>query len=224
MFLKMRKYLSLILVVLLLVIVLPNQKVNAADEYDMMRTKWLNTLTGGTAYNTADTHIAAKISDITSAAQSNWDSMNKNGGRTYLWSDLSSTTNSSDITNTYRRIQTMALAYNTTGSTLRNNATLLNDIKNALDWMYTNRYNENTTRYGNWWDWEIGTPLTLNDCTVLMYSNLSSTQTTNYMNAVKFFNPDPTKEQPGNYTSSGANRSWKCKVTAVRGVIVKKQF
>jgi len=50
----------------------------------------------------------------------------------------------------------MTLAYATHGCALENNVTLRSDIISALDWLYTNRYNETKAKYDNWWDWQIG--------------------------------------------------------------------
>jgi len=185
---------------------------HAADEYDSLRGIWKEMMTGGTAYNTSDPDIAAQISSIDSDAQANWNTMNKSSSRTYLWSDLTFQ-GSSHITASYTRLRSMALAYATTGSSLQNNAVLLADLKSALDWMYANIYNENKSETGSWWDWEIGAPLKLNDTVVLLYGQLSSTQITNYMNAVGKFKPTANM--------TGANRIWVCTVDAVRGILIK---
>ncbi len=197
----------------------PVLKVHADDEYDSLREKWKDMLTGGTTYDIDNSNIAPKIAAITSTAQTYWDNMNKSVNRTYLWSDLGSTTESADVTQIYSRIKSMALAYCTRGSALEGNSTLLNDIRGALDWAYTNRYNENLTWYDNWWDWEIGAPKALNDIVVLLYSQLTLNQRTNFMNAVEHFTP--TTLLRGDTISTGANRVWKCTVIAVRGIIVK---
>jgi len=198
----------------------PVSRASAADEYDGLRDKWKVMLTGGTSYDTNDTDIASRVASISSSGQSAWDSMNKSAGRTYLWSDSASATLSADITRSYSRLRNMAIAFSTTGSTLQGNSTLLSDIKSALDWMYSNRYNEGVTWYDNWWDWEIGSPSALNDITVLLYSQLSSTQVDHYMDAVEAFSPDPTLLR-GDTVSTASNRVWKANVVAVRGVIVK---
>lgn len=186
--------------------------VSAADEYDALREKWKVMLTGGTSFSTSDPDIAAQIAAITATAQSHWDTMDKSSSRTYLWSDLTFS-DAAHYTSTYKRLKEMALAWATKGSSLQNNASLLADIKDALDWMYANKYNETTTKSGNWWDWEVGAPLHLNDTVVLLYDQLSSAQINNYMNAVDHFQPT--------ITMTGANRVWECTVIAIRGIIVK---
>ncbi|MDR6550877.1 polysaccharide lyase family 8 super-sandwich domain-containing protein [Paenibacillus qinlingensis] len=199
-----------------------------ADEYDTLRDKWKNVWTGGTGIVTTDPDIAAKIDLIElgvtngcgappcAAGTGYWDTMDRSVGRTKLWSDLSSASISANLTTAYDRLKEMALAYTVTGSSLNGNVQLRDDIINGLDWMYANRYNRdayNAVGEDNWWDWEIGAPLRLNDTVVIMYADLTPTQITNYMNAVNQFAPT-TK-------GTGANLVWSATVVSVRGVIVK---
>lgn len=219
----LRSRVSLLLIAALLVSLVGTwgaTRVSAADEYDSMRTKWKLGLTGGTETDNTDPDIAYKLNSI---SQTSWGTMDTSAARTYLWSDLTSMTSSSEITGAYLRIKGMALAYSTPGSSLYGNTGLKNDIIGALDWMYTHRYNETKSEYDNWWDWEIGTPLHLNDIVVLMYYDLSATQEkiTNYMKAVEAFSPDPAKVNKGQFIPTGANLAWKSNVVALRGVIVK---
>ena len=196
-------------------------EVQAADEFDTMRNKWRTMLTGGTSYDTSDPQIAAAISRTTAAAQTYWDSMDKSESRTYLWSDLSSKTKGDMINSAYSQLRSMAIAYCTNGSSLQGNNALLTDIISAIDWMYTKYYNENISQDGNWWYWEIGIPLSLNDITVLLYDKLAETQITNYMNAVNKFAPTPAYTKATNMVMNGTNLIWKCNVIAVRGIIIK---
>src|SRR5690554_586762 len=208
------KYFTMMFVLVLASMVITATDVaSAADEYDDLREKWKVILTGGTAYNPADPRIAARIAKIDNEAESNWNSMITAPNRTCLWSDVCSITDSNHMRFNYDRLKAMALAYATKGSAMENDPTLLADLSDALDWMYDNRYNEGTTLYGSWWDWEIGAPLSLNDIVVLLYEDLTQSQVTNYMNAVYQFSPIVTK--------TGANRAWMSIIVGVRGIIVK---
>ncbi|MCD6049585.1 MAG: hyaluronate lyase [Verrucomicrobia bacterium] len=188
-----------------------------ADEYDNLRVKYRELLTGGTNF-TADAEITSRINGVNSFGASHWTNMVKTGGlsRAYLWSDLASTNNSSHVTSAYGRLLGMATTWATKGAALQNNTNLVNDIIGALDWMYAKRYHTNypsNTPYDNWWDWEVGAPQALNDTVVLVYSNLNATQISQYMNAVDFYTPVP------GYTA--ANRTYTARVVALRGVIGK---
>ncbi len=182
-----------------------------ADDFDTLRLEWRDFTTGGTNLNLADPYIASRVSGAGSSANSYWSSMNKAAGRTYLWSDAASTTISADITTCYSRLSAMAQGWATIGSAVYSNASLAADIVSGLDWMYTNRYNEARSEYNNWWDWEIGVPMALNNCMVMLYPVLSGAQVTNYCNAIDKFSPA--------VTMTGANRVWKAEAVGVRGVV-----
>lgn len=191
-----------------------------ADEYDDLRGKWVTHLTAGSV-NTADADIAAQIAFITSTAQLHWDTLRKEPGRTTLWDDTASTTTSAHITYAYQRLRAMALAYATAGSPLHGNAALAADIVGGLDWLYAQRYHENKTPYGNWWDWEIGTAQALVDTLALMHGQLSAAQRASHIRALDRFCGDPTVATFYNAVATGANRLDKALVVAVRGVLGK---
>lgn len=183
-----------------------------ADEYDTLRAKWKDIIVGA-GYDALDADVASKLTSIASSANSSWTSMDKSPSRTFLWSDLASTTVSSHVRSNYSRLRAMALAYATPGCSLQGNASLLADIVSALDWMNVNRYGATTAQYDNWWDWEIGSPLQLTDIGVLLYDQLTPAQLTSYMNAVEHQTPTPDMTQ--------ANKVWKARVVGVRGCLVK---
>ena len=183
-----------------------------ADQYDDLRLKWRDIIVGS-GYDTGDPNVIARLNSIANTANSNWSGMENSPTRTFLWSDLASTTISSHVSGSYSRLRAMALAYVTPGCSLQGNATLLADIVSGLDWLYANRYGATTSQYDNWWDWEIGTPLQLTDLCVLLYDQLTTTQRSNYMNAVNFQVPTPDMTQ--------ANKVWKARVVGVRGCVVK---
>ncbi|WP_405115603.1 polysaccharide lyase family 8 super-sandwich domain-containing protein [Paenibacillus sp. FSL K6-1217] len=193
------------------------ERVRAADEFDGMRENRKVLLTGGPNLDTADPDIAAALTKLTNEANGYWQTMNTSPGRTYLWSDNPGTGNSIHIRVTYERLKTMALAYATSGTALYEDSLLGNDIVAALDYMYATRYHEGVTPVAsgtsNWWDWQIGIPMQLNDTAVLMYDSLTAAQVTNYMTAVERFSPA--------VTLTGANRTWKAMVVGVRGILVK---
>ncbi|MEY2409428.1 MAG: hyaluronate lyase, partial [Verrucomicrobiota bacterium] len=199
----------------LVVAVISGTMAARGDEYDALRLKWRDTLTQGTNANPADPLYTAWIASVGSDAQRFWSTMTTAPGRTFLWSDKNRlASNSLDITTTYGRLRSMALGYSVRGSVVETNPALASALLGGLDWMYANYYNERVTNeYDNWFDWEIGTPLNLNDITVLMYSSLSASQLSNYMNAVNWFTPVPNL--------TGANEVWKASIVALRGAIVK---
>lgn len=196
-----------------LLAVIPAEPAKAADAYDNARDTWRQMLTGGTAYDPATPEIAARLDGIEADAQGLWDSMDTTSGRTYLWSDLASTTNSAHITASYVRLRSMAVAWASHGSSLEGDTALRDAIISALDWMQANRYNTTTSKYNNWWDWEIGAPLALNDTIVLMFPALTATKITGYQAAVNRFTPS--------VSMTAANRAWTANVVMGAGILQK---
>ncbi|MDQ1914819.1 polysaccharide lyase family 8 super-sandwich domain-containing protein [Paenibacillus sp. GD4] len=194
--------------------------------YDTLRGIWYDKLVGGGRANTADPDIAAYVTALAAAVSNpertgRWDRLNQSADRTYLWSDLTSVTDSAQISTAYGALRTMSLAYSIPGSPLYRNESLRNDIVGALDWMYANRYNEKKTEYGNWWDWEIGTPQIVNDIMVLMYDHLTADQLNNYMKPIDRFVRDPKVRAINGVKETGANLLDKAFVVSLRGIIGK---
>ena len=183
------------------------------DSFDSLRHKWFDYLTGGTNLNLADATILSSIRTITNNATNWWSKMDKSPARTYLWSDAASTANSSHLTTCYNRLLAMALGYAVIGSSLKGNTNLAADIIGGLDWMDANRYNPSKAEYDNWWDWEIGAPLALDDTCTLMFDQLSSAELNACMSAVDNFTPTPDM--------TAANLIWKARVVGVRAALVK---
>lgn len=232
----MKQITSLFLALILIMTSIPLS--SAADEFDGLRERWSNVLTGGPAINTNDPDIAAQIALTVSTVQNQagtgyLDTLQTGTNRNScgcLWTDLTSTTVSAQLVYNFGRIRAMALAYATVGSSnaassaynpLYHNASLRDEIISALDWMYTNRYNPSKNIYDNWYHWEISGPKNLEDAVVLMYNDLTSTQVINYMNAVNKFSPDPNRAPQNSATATGANRVEKSWVVSLRGILIK---
>ncbi|MDR6550461.1 polysaccharide lyase 8 family protein [Paenibacillus qinlingensis] len=211
------KALVLVLALVINVVAVPVQPAHAADEYDTLRAKMYDFTTGGSTYDTNDPDIVTKVANITASAQSNWDTMNKASGRTYLWSDLATTTESEHVSQSYQRLESMTLAYVTRGSSLKGNATLRTDIISAMDWMYTNRYNTSIPKrgYDNWFDWQVTSPLVINNITTWLYDSLTPTQITNWHAVIDW------QALAWGTGLTGANRVWACYIKIQSGIIVK---
>jgi len=196
--------------------------VSAADDFDALRLRWRDLLTGGSGYETRDPHIANAIAMLDARAASNWQRMDKTANRSALWHDFGpGTSASSYITDSHNRLADMARAYVTQGSLYAGDDRLLADTVGGLDFLNAHEYNETKPERGNWWDWEIGTPLALNNTVVLLYDYLAPDQIARYARAVEAFTPVPDIFNNGKTMSTGANRVWKAEVVAVRGVLVR---
>lgn len=213
--------LSVIFSLTVILLILPfgeitRQATYGQDVYDVLRLKYREKLTGydpGTPYDLSDPHIQSYIERLDDAAGNYWRSLNPT---THAWDDLEgpSAEDSAALLSLFERLETMTKAWATCGSEYYQNAQFLNDVIAGLDWFYENRYNEHTSPYDNWWQWEIGIPLHLNDTLILLYDVLTSEQIDNYMRAIDHFTP--------NVDMTAANRVWQCKVVTLRGIIGKQ--
>jgi hypothetical protein len=189
------------------------ERIVFADEYDSLRDKWIEYLTGGTAYDVDDEDIAAQIAAINRATLNNWSSMNGH----HVWDDLeaSSAASSGDMAAIYGRLYDMTLGWATTGSEYYHNPNLLNDIIAGMDWMYQNRFNEGSSKKGDYWfAYEMVAPKRVCDITLILKNNLTSTQISNYLKGVN-------KSQPSYLDNTGANMIYNTRVWAVWAIIEK---
>jgi len=192
-----------------------------ADPFDDVRLKRQAMLTGGAGIDDSLPQVRARLANVESGARRYWSSLQKDPGRASLWPDLASATVSAQITSSWSRLKSMALAWAAPGQSLYGDAALLADTRSAAAWLEQNRYNAGVPReYDNWWDWEIGAPLQLGDLLVLLHGQLAPEETTKYAAAIDRFDSDPRVMIVGT-VSTGANRVWKCMGMLLRAIAVK---
>ena len=187
-----------------------------ADEFDSLRQKWLNYLTGGASPAPDDPNVASKLLSINQAAITWRDSLNREANRSHLWADQASTTISAAFHENYVRLRAMALAHATPGCALYQNEPLRQDILSGIDWMRANRYFAGKARYDNWWHWEIGAPQRLGELLLLMHDHLGTTRLAENLGTLSFFVPGT------NGWMTGANRSDKCLAAAIHGLLARR--
>lgn len=180
-----------------------------ADQFNDLRLYWQSNLVNN----------GSSPASVASTATSYWSTLNTNA-TTYLWSDLPLGSLSRNLASTFDRLQAMALGWATPGSSVQGNANLAAAVANGLDWLNSKYYTTNTSRYDNWYHWEIGVPQSLNNTMVLLYPALTGTQITNYINAIDRFTPGGSQQPPGNWMT-GANRADIALVVIIRGILAK---
>jgi hyaluronate lyase len=180
-----------------------------ADQFDTLRMYWQNYLLTN----------AGSASSVAANANSLLSSMDTGAGRSDVWSYLPLGSDSANLTTTYQQLEQMALAYAMPGSSLHGSFVLANAIDGGLNYISTNYYTPTSSEYGNWYDWEIGSPQALNNAAVLMYPTLGPTQLTNYVNSENHFAPGSPAATFGWMT--GANTSDKVLVAAICGILSK---
>jgi hyaluronate lyase len=191
-----------------------------ADPFDTLRLKWRQILIGGERVDESIPEIRTQLAALEERARRTSQTMQKDPEAAALWKDLASDTSSSQITSAWNRLRSMALAWATPGQKLYNDPDLLAAIRQGMSWMEQHRYNARVPQeYANWWDWEIGSPLSIGDLLVLLYDRLTPDELARYAAAVDRFVPDPRMR--GKSLSTGANRVWQCQGAALRAIVVK---
>lgn len=197
-----------------------------ATAFAAVRANWA-ALTNGGAINPADPAFANALATLSTNAANALNTLDTSAGRTSVFTNLPLGSNSAYITSTFNNLKTLALAYSTPGTRYTGDQTVLASTLAGLDFMVQGPYSQAAGNlgvmhgYGNWWDWEIGSPQALEDAATLLYPALSADQIAAYCGAIDYFVPDPTHNpmQYGNYVSTGANRLDLCRVVIVRGAL-----
>ncbi len=186
----------------------------AADPYEALRLRWLN-IALGTGYDPAAEPYASRLAETGERARDHRATMAPTP--TSLWPDHPFDP-PAGITFAYGRLWTMTEAYVQEGTGSTGDPALLTDILRGLDHLSATVYNPATTRYGNWWEWQIGSPRLLTDITAALYNHLGADRVAAACAAVDHFVPD---SMLGDYTgtSTGANRVDLCRSVALRGIL-----
>lgn len=201
-----------------------NVKVNAqkAQEYEKVLNKIFETIVPNSVIDLNDEQTVNAINKLVEKANGYWKNMNKSEDRKSLWTDAASTTSSAHVTTNFNRLYDMAVAYTIKGSQLEGNEALLNDIKDGLEWIVANRY-DGKRYYGNWWDWEVGSPQKLNSILILLRDKFTNEEILKYTTVVDTYVKDPTYQSQGTYVTESANRADMCKVTIYSGLLSGKE-
>ncbi|MFE7272319.1 polysaccharide lyase 8 family protein [Streptomyces sp. NPDC057623] len=192
----------------------PTARAASADAYDTLRLRWLD-IALGTGYDPAAQPYAARLAETGTLARGFRATMAPTP--TSLWPGHPYDP-PAGITQSYGRLWTMTQAYVQSGTGSTADPALLADILRGLDHLSGTIYNPSTTRYGNWWEWQIGSPRLLTDITAALYGHLGEARIAAACAAVDHFIPDATLTDYSG-TSTGANRVDLCRGVALRGIL-----
>lgn len=195
-----------------------------ATDFDIMRDNLRREVfLGSLDYDVSDSAIQAHISTIARNAATYQNTLAKNP-TTCLWTEYDKLKGDRSYTCSHLyysliRLHTMALAWAYPTSSLYHDATLLQDIKRSLDFLYTYALNEKTTLLGNFWEWRIGMPQEYAAIVSILYEQLSEVQLSHY--DLSFTNFVRSFAQTGNLTF--ANQADICRNLLYMGILCGKQ-
>ncbi|MEU9391551.1 polysaccharide lyase 8 family protein [Streptomyces sp. NPDC048324] len=205
---------AVLLAAALLATTAPPARATAPDPYETLRLRWLD-LALGTGYDPAAEPYASRLARTGELARAFRATMAPTP--TSLWPGYPYDP-PAGITQSYSRLWTMAQAYVQPGTGSTGDPALFADVLRGLDHLSVTVYNPATTRYGNWWEWQIGSPRLLTDITAALYDHLTDAQRQAACAAVDHFVPDAMLTDYSG-TSTGANRVDLCRSVALRGIL-----
>ncbi|MDH6567571.1 hyaluronate lyase [Streptomyces sp. SAI-117] len=205
---------AVLLAAALLATAAPSARAASADPYDTLRRRWLD-IALGTGYDPAAEPYATRLAETGELARGYRATMAPTP--TSLWPGHPYDP-PAGITWSYGRLWTMTQAYVQQGTGSTGDETLLAALLGGLDHLSATVYNPSTTRYGNWWEWQIGSPRLLMDITAALHDHLTDAQKAAACAAVDHFIPD-TMLTDYSGTSTGANRVDLCRSVALRGIL-----
>ncbi|MER6422516.1 polysaccharide lyase 8 family protein [Streptomyces sp. NPDC001137] len=205
---------AVLLAAALLATAAPPARAAAPDPYDALRRRWLD-LALGSGYDPTAEPYASRLAETGALARAARATMAPTP--TSLWPGYPYDP-PSGITQSYGRLWTMTQAYVQQGTGSTGDPALLAAVLRGLDHLSATIYNPSTTRYGNWWEWQIGSPRLLMDITAVLYDDLTDAQRQAACAAVDHFIPD-TMLTDYSGTSTGANRVDLCRSVALRGIL-----
>ncbi len=205
----------------------------AEDAYAAMLGRWQAKLVGPASMDRGAPDVAAQLRAQAEAATKAQASMNSSPARA-LWEDLSDFKNplgwlaSAAVTGNATHLLNMAKAYGSPGTAAYRDAALGRSIAKGLDWLLREHYHAGLEQYGNWWDWQIGTPQHLLDVLSLSGDAIPPELPRPRLAAVNWFVPDARYKTRSNGTldkqhlETAANLLDKAQVMILSGMLGKE--
>lgn len=190
------------------------QRALAADDFAALRERWLE-MTLGSGFDPGAEPYASRLTETGEQAAELRAQMRPTDDSLFPGYPFDPP---SGITQSYQRLATMTEAYVQPGTGSTGDADLLDAVLSGLAHVHARVYRAGSEPYGNWWEWQIGSPRLLLDILAMLYDEVGAAQRAEYLAAVDHFLPESVFDE---YTgvSTGANRVDFCRIYAVRGVL-----
>jgi hyaluronate lyase len=194
-----------------------------ADVYLELLRRWRTVVTGGGAPDGEYGEIYARaVAAQDRAALRHLASMATDPGAPTPWADLpldEQDAPSANVTGVANRLRAIAVAVATeTGALYGDGEAAARAAAGCRIWWQA-RYHAGQAQYGNWWDWEIGSPRAITDTLTLLGDAVDDETREGILAAIDHFVPDPRRMLRGELWSTGANLVDLCRVVALRGAL-----
>lgn len=205
------------------------------EDYKKIRENWAEYLSGVPKKVDILTMNSKEFLAICSANDRSGDNsykkINRDENKKFLFKGNENMANGVHVMRSYEDIKNIARAYVTPNTKYYKHPKVKEDLINMLDWMYDNGYHEGLPENGNWWQWELGIPKTLNDIIVLLYDDIPAEKRMKYLKASQYFQPyakysgmSPTASystSPDKRVSTGGNRTDTSIISFLRGTLME---
>ncbi|MTV40973.1 polysaccharide lyase 8 family protein [Duganella radicis] len=205
----------------------------AADAFDALRARWQEQLVGASTLDRGDPDVTAQLQARAQSVQGWLARMHAAPDTDRLWDDAAGFSDpkgllaSAAVTANALRLRQMALAYATPGSSLYRDAALGKATLAGLDWLVQHHYRAGKPPIGNWWDWQIGTPLYVLDVLSLMHAETSDALRARTLAVVNYYVPDPRYRTRGDGSlgeaETGANLLDKALAGILSGMLARDE-
>lgn len=228
----MKKILTFILMMIMVVTAFSKEVSKSANDYEKIRVKWGEFLTGVTSEDDLSSSEVQKVIQTNEKnSEKSYTQINKEKNKRYFLDEKEDIKSGIQILNSYNAIKNIAKGYATRGTKFYKNEEVKNQIIAGMDWLYDNAYHEGLPEIGNWWHWELGIPKAVNDILILMNGDIPKEKVEKYLGATKFFQPDARysgagatasySSTPDKRVSTGGNRTDTAMISFLRGVILE---
>ena len=152
----MKKILTFILMMIMVVTTFSKEVSKSANDYEKIRVKWGEFLTGVTSEDDLSSSEVQKVVQTNEKnAEKSYTQINKEKNKRYFLDEKEDMKSGIQILNSYNAIKNIANGYATRGTKFYKNEEVKNQIIAGMDWLYDNAYHEGLPEIGNWWHWEI---------------------------------------------------------------------
>ncbi|WP_294065914.1 polysaccharide lyase 8 family protein [uncultured Fusobacterium sp.] len=228
----MKKILTFVLMMIMVVTAFSKEVSKSANDYEKIRVKWGEFLTGVTSEDDLSSSEVQKVVETNEKnAEKSYTQINKEKNKRYFLDEKEDMKSGIQILNSYNAIKNIAKGYATRGTKFYKNEEVKNQIIAGMDWLYDNAYHEGLPEIGNWWHWELGIPKAVNDILILMNGDIPKEKVEKYLRATKFFQPDARysgagatasySSTPDKRVSTGGNRTDTAMISFLRGVLLE---
>lgn len=189
------------------------------DRFTVLRDRWIGITTGAPDIDTTRPEIVNAIKALDTRVTNMRANIDRTANRTNVFTglNLGQEIDSAPVSETYTKLHMMATAWATPGSIHHQSGPVLTDVLKGL--ATANKvYAANGKYFDNWWDWEVGSAIRLASTLALLDTQISAAARQRYVDAIRYYVPDPKRIRGLNMESTGANRAWLCQAVLLEGI------